>query len=151
MPLNSVGGRDEFANLRAKSFEWNCISRTLQIAEKLWYTRTTDGFMTSINFPAGSPITEELGQTRCFCAKKRMKSVKGERLVCGEEVSSHSAVSSLTHSPREVEGKKFVLFLPPSPSFFPFSGRRFNRKKIGLSFGLKYGLRFHFDSETCPN
>ena len=24
-------------------------------------------------------------------------------------------------------------------------------KKIGLSFGLKNGLRFHFDSETCSN
>ena len=30
-------------------------------------------------------------------------------------------------------------------------GRRFNRKTFGLSFGLKNGLRFHFDSETCLN
>ena len=31
------------------------------------------------------------------------------------------------------------------------AGRRFNRKQFGLSFGLKNGLRFHFDSETCLN
>ena len=31
------------------------------------------------------------------------------------------------------------------------AGRRFNRKKIGLSFGLKNGLRFNFHSETCLN
>ena len=30
-------------------------------------------------------------------------------------------------------------------------GTQFNRKKIGLSFGLKNRLRFHFDSETCLN
>ena len=29
------------------------------------------------------------------------------------------------------------------------TGRRFNRKHFGLSFGLKNGLRFHFDSEAC--
>ena len=28
------------------------------------------------------------------------------------------------------------------------TGRQFNRKNVGLSFGLKNGLRFHFDSET---
>ena len=28
------------------------------------------------------------------------------------------------------------------------AGRRFNRKIFDLSFGLKNGLRFHFDSET---
>ena len=26
-----------------------------------------------------------------------------------------------------------------------------NRKIIGFIFGLTKGLRFHFDSETCPN
>ena len=31
------------------------------------------------------------------------------------------------------------------------SGRQFNSKKFALSFGLKNGLRFHFDSETCLN
>ena len=31
------------------------------------------------------------------------------------------------------------------------SGRRFDRKKFDLSFGLKNGFRFHFDSETCLN
>ena len=31
------------------------------------------------------------------------------------------------------------------------TGRRFNRKHFGLSFGLKNGLRFRFDSETCLN
>ena len=31
------------------------------------------------------------------------------------------------------------------------SGRQFNRKHFGLSFGSKNGLRFHFDSETCLN
>ena len=31
------------------------------------------------------------------------------------------------------------------------AGRRFNRKTIGLSFGLKNGSRFRFDSETCLN
>ena len=31
------------------------------------------------------------------------------------------------------------------------TGRRFNRTNFGLSFGLKNGLRFRFDSETCPN
>ena len=33
----------------------------------------------------------------------------------------------------------------------PISGRRFNRKIFGLSFGLKNGSRFHFDSETWLN
>ena len=31
------------------------------------------------------------------------------------------------------------------------AGRQFNRNFFGLSFGLKNGLRFHFDSETCLN
>ena len=31
------------------------------------------------------------------------------------------------------------------------AGRRFNRKQFGLSFGLKNGLRFNFDSVTCLN
>ena len=32
------------------------------------------------------------------------------------------------------------------------TGKRFNRKTIfGLSFGLKNGWRFHFNSETCLN
>ena len=31
------------------------------------------------------------------------------------------------------------------------AGMQFNRKTIGLSFGLKNGLRFRFDSETCLN
>ena len=31
------------------------------------------------------------------------------------------------------------------------AGTRFNRNKIGLSNGLKNGLRFHFDSATCLN
>ena len=31
------------------------------------------------------------------------------------------------------------------------TGTRFNRKCFGLSFGLKSGLRFHFDSDTCLN
>ena len=30
-------------------------------------------------------------------------------------------------------------------------GAQLNRKNFGLSFGLKNGLRFHFDSETCLN
>ena len=29
------------------------------------------------------------------------------------------------------------------------SGTQFNRKQFGLSFGLKNGLKFHFDSVTC--
>ena len=29
------------------------------------------------------------------------------------------------------------------------SGRRFYRNKFALSFGLKKGFIFHFDSETC--
>ena len=31
------------------------------------------------------------------------------------------------------------------------TGTQFNRKFFGLSFGLKNGLRFHFDSATCLN
>ena len=31
------------------------------------------------------------------------------------------------------------------------AGRQFNSKKYGLSFGLKNGLRFSFDSVTCLN
>ena len=31
------------------------------------------------------------------------------------------------------------------------SGRQLNRTFFGLSFGLKNGLSFHFDSETCLN
>ena len=31
------------------------------------------------------------------------------------------------------------------------AGRQFNRKTFGLSFGLKNGLRFHFDSKKCLN
>ena len=31
------------------------------------------------------------------------------------------------------------------------TGWKFNKKKFGLSFGLKNGLRFHFDSVTCLN
>ena len=31
------------------------------------------------------------------------------------------------------------------------SGTQFNRKKFGLSFGLKNGLRFHFNFVTCLN
>ena len=31
------------------------------------------------------------------------------------------------------------------------AGRRFNRNFFVLSFVLKNGLRFHFDSETCQN
>ena len=31
------------------------------------------------------------------------------------------------------------------------SGKRFNREKNGLSFGLKNRLRIHFDSDTCLN
>ena len=31
------------------------------------------------------------------------------------------------------------------------AGRRFDRKSFGLSFGLKNGSRFHFDSVTCLN
>ena len=31
------------------------------------------------------------------------------------------------------------------------SGMRFNRQKFGLRFGLKNGVRFRFDSETCLN
>ena len=31
------------------------------------------------------------------------------------------------------------------------SGRRFNRTSFGLSFRMKNGLRFRFDSETCLN
>ena len=30
-------------------------------------------------------------------------------------------------------------------------GWQFNSKHLGLSFGLKIGLRFHFDSVTCLN
>ena len=30
-------------------------------------------------------------------------------------------------------------------------GVPFNRNNFGLSFSLKNGLRFHFDSETCLN
>ena len=31
------------------------------------------------------------------------------------------------------------------------AGGQFNRKNFDLSFGLKNGLRFHFDSDTCVN
>ena len=31
------------------------------------------------------------------------------------------------------------------------AGWQFNWLKFGLSFGLKNGLRFHFDSVTCLN
>ena len=31
------------------------------------------------------------------------------------------------------------------------AGAQFNRKILGLSFGLKNELRFYFDSETCLN
>ena len=31
----------------------------------------------------------------------------------------------------------------------PGTGRQFNRKKIGLSFGLKNGLRSRIDSDNC--
>ena len=31
------------------------------------------------------------------------------------------------------------------------TGWQFNRTKFGLSFGLKNGFRFHFDSVTCLN
>ena len=31
------------------------------------------------------------------------------------------------------------------------AGTHFNRSNFGLNFGLKNGLRFHFDSESCLN
>ena len=52
------------------------------------------------------------------------------------------------------ETKGSVVVLDPStmaPPPLVSSGRRFNRNIFGLSFGLKNGLRFHFDSETCLN
>ena len=44
-----------------------------------------------------------------------------------------------------------VLRKRPDLRVILMSGRRFNRKHFGFSFGLKNGLRFHFDSETWRN
>ena len=44
-----------------------------------------------------------------------------------------------------------IVFLDKAVAELDGSGRRFDRKKFGLSFGLKNGLRFHFDSMTCLN
>ena len=50
-----------------------------------------------------------------------------------------------------------VYFFRASPPFFVAfgteqnTGTQFNRKLFGLNFGLKNGLRFHFDYKTCLN
>ena len=48
---------------------------------------------------------------------------------------------------QEVEGEVPVLLGDVHDADGPV--RQFNKQNFGLSFGLKNGLRFHFDSETC--
>ena len=44
-----------------------------------------------------------------------------------------------------------VIWLQLYSEFGNIAGDQTNRNNFGLSFGLKKGLRFHFDSDTCLN
>ena len=52
---------------------------------------------------------------------------------------------------REEKEREFESFIQEIKACVEMPGTKFNRKNFGISFGLKNGLLFHFDSETCLN
>ena len=68
-----------------------------------------------------------------------------------KSTSPRRRTSPIGAIPLRVEDSPSISQISSSARRAPRTGRRFNGNIFGLSFGLKNGLRFEFDSEKCLN